>query len=75
VLAGIGALLVAVDFAAVYQFGGLSAHIDGNTYSAGIPPRALAVWASVSALVIVPIRAALGPAWEQIRAVILTGIP
>ena len=72
VLAGIGALLVAVDFAAVYQFGGLSARVDGNTYSAGASPRALAVWALVSALVIVPIGAALGPAWGQIRAAILT---
>lgn len=45
------------------------------TPSLGVSPRALAVWALVSALVIVPIGAALGPAWEQIRAVILTGSP
>ncbi|MCP4536756.1 MAG: PrsW family intramembrane metalloprotease [Chloroflexi bacterium] len=40
-----------------------------------VSPRALAVWALVSALVIVPIGAALGPAWEQIRAVILMQVP
>ncbi|MEE8392204.1 MAG: PrsW family glutamic-type intramembrane protease [Anaerolineae bacterium] len=43
--------------------------------SPGISPRALAVWALVSALVIVPIGAAMGPAWEQIQAVILAGPP
>jgi RsiW-degrading membrane proteinase PrsW (M82 family) len=39
-----------------------------------VSPRALAVWALASALVIVPIGAALGPAWEQIQVVILTGV-
>ncbi len=32
VLTAIGALMVAVDFAAVYQFGGLSERFDGNAY-------------------------------------------
>jgi len=35
VFAGIGALLVAVDFAAVYQFGDLSASVDGRVYWLG----------------------------------------
>jgi RsiW-degrading membrane proteinase PrsW (M82 family) len=41
----------------------------------GISPRALAIWAFACALVIIPIGAALGPAWDQIRAVVLTGPP
>ena len=32
VLAGIGALLLAVDFAAVYQFGGLAGRLDATAY-------------------------------------------
>ena len=32
VLTGIGALMVAVDFAAVYQFGGLAERFNGNAY-------------------------------------------
>jgi hypothetical protein len=35
VLSGIGALLVAVDFAAVYQFGGLAGRVDLTTYWLG----------------------------------------
>ena len=35
VLTGIGALLVAVDFAAVYQFGGLEERLNGNAYWLG----------------------------------------
>ncbi len=37
--------------------------------------RAVAAWACACALVIIPIGAALGPAWKQIQAVILTGPP
>jgi hypothetical protein len=39
----------------------------------GISPHALAKWALACALVIIPIGAALGPAWSQIQAVILAG--
>ena len=35
-----------------------------------VSPRALAGWAFACALVIVPVGAALGRAWEQIRAVV-----
>jgi hypothetical protein len=35
VLSGIGALLVAIDFAAVYQFGGLEGRVDLTTYWLG----------------------------------------
>ena len=45
------------------------------TPSPAISPRALAVWALACALVIIPIGAALGPAWEQIRSIILAGSP
>ncbi len=38
-----------------------------------ISPRALALWGFACVLVILPIGAALGPAWHQIRAVIFSG--
>jgi RsiW-degrading membrane proteinase PrsW (M82 family) len=38
-----------------------------------ISPRALAFWGLVCALIIIPIGAALGPAWDQIREVLLFG--
>jgi len=38
-----------------------------------VSSRALAAWAFACALIIVPIGAALGPAWSQIQAVILAG--
>ncbi len=37
---------------------------------ARVPPRALAIWAFAALLVIVPLGAALGRAWPQIRAVL-----
>jgi hypothetical protein len=37
----------------------------------GVSSRALAVWALASALVIIPIGAALGPAWRQIQGILL----
>ncbi len=39
-----------------------------------ISPRALALWGLACVLVIVPIGAALGPAWHQIRAVVFGGL-
>ena len=36
--------------------------------------RALAAWALGCVLVLVPIGAALGPAWEEIRGVVLAGL-
>jgi hypothetical protein len=45
VLTGIGALLVAADFAAVYQFGGLSELVDGNLYWLGASLFCTAVYA------------------------------
>jgi ABC-type Fe3+ transport system permease subunit len=36
-----------------------------------VSPRAVAVWAMATALVIVPIGAALAPAWQGIRDVLL----
>ena len=41
---------------------------------ATVTPRGLAVWALTCVLVIVPIGAALGPTWSQIRAVVLAGV-
>ena len=41
---------------------------------ATVTPRGLAVWALTCVLVIVPIGAALGPTWPQIRAVVLAGL-
>jgi hypothetical protein len=38
-----------------------------------VSPRALAAWAFGCALIVVPIDAALGPAWDQVRAVVLAG--
>jgi RsiW-degrading membrane proteinase PrsW (M82 family) len=38
-----------------------------------ISPRALAFWGFVCALIIIPIGAALGPAWDQIRQVLNIG--
>jgi len=40
---------------------------------AAVTPRALAVWAGACLLVIVPVGAALGPAWRQIQAVLFGG--
>ena len=39
-----------------------------------ISPRRLAIWALVAALVIIPIGAALGPAWTAIKEIILAGV-
>ena len=39
-----------------------------------ISPRRVAVWAFICALVLIPIGAALGPAWPEIKALILEGI-
>ena len=36
VLTGIGAILVAVDFAAIYQFGGIAERVHGPTYWLGV---------------------------------------
>lgn len=58
-------------------------HIVGE-FAQGVEPdvtptvvsaRALAGWALACVLVIVPIGAALGPAWGQIREIFLTGAP
>lgn len=38
-----------------------------------VSPRVLAAWAFACALIVIPIGAALGPAWDQIRAVVLAG--
>jgi hypothetical protein len=38
-----------------------------------VSPRAVAVWAFASVLIIVPVGAALGQAWDAIRAVVLGG--
>jgi hypothetical protein len=51
----------------------LSQGVEPDLAPAIISPRALAVWSFACALVIVPIGAALGPAWSQIQAVILAG--
>ena len=41
--------------------------------AAMVTPRALAAWAGACLLVVVPIGAALGPAWRQIQAVLFPG--
>ena len=41
----------------------------------GISPRAVAIWAFVCVMAIVPIGAMMGPAWKQIQAIILAGPP
>jgi len=38
-----------------------------------ISPRALAFWGLACALIVIPIGAALGPAWDQIREVLIFG--
>jgi hypothetical protein len=53
---------------------GLAQGIEPDLAPASVSPRALAIWAFACALVIVPIGAALGPAWGQIQAVILAGV-
>jgi hypothetical protein len=51
----------------------LSQGAEPDLSPAIVSPRSLAVWAFACALVIVPIGAALGPAWSQIQAIILAG--
>ncbi|HSO14069.1 MAG TPA: hypothetical protein VLT51_16960 [Anaerolineales bacterium] len=45
VLTGIGAILVAVDFAAIYQFGGLAEQINGPAYWLGVSLFCTALYA------------------------------
>jgi RsiW-degrading membrane proteinase PrsW (M82 family) len=52
---------------------GMAQGIEPDFTPAVISQRALAGWAFASALVIVPIGAALGGAWDQIAAVMLSG--
>jgi len=52
---------------------GMAQGIEPDFTPAVISQRALAGWAFASALVIVPIGAALGGAWDQIVAVMLSG--
>lgn len=53
--------------------GGLAQGIEPDLSPARVSSRALAGWAFVCALVIVPVGAALGGAWPQIMAVVLAG--
>ena len=59
------------------QVGASQAAVDQVVAEEGLSPgvsvRTVAVWAFVCALVIVPIGAALGPAWQQVQAILLTG--
>jgi formylglycine-generating enzyme required for sulfatase activity/RsiW-degrading membrane proteinase PrsW (M82 family) len=54
---------------------GLAEGIEPDLAPSVVTRRALAGWASACALVIIPIGAALGPAWGQIQAVVLAGPP
>ncbi len=52
---------------------GMAGGVEPDITPETVSPRVLAGWAFASALVIVPIGAALGPAWDQIVAVLLAG--
>lgn len=51
----------------------LSQESEAELAPARISPRALAIWAFICVMFIVPIGAALGPAWQDLKAVFLTG--
>jgi hypothetical protein len=51
----------------------LSEGVAADTVSSLVSRRALAGWAVACVLVIVPIGAALGPAWDEIRLVVFGG--
>lgn len=53
--------------------GGLALGVEPDLTPITISQRALAGWAFACALVIIPIGAALGPAWNQIAAIVMTG--
>jgi len=53
----------------------LALEIEPDLAPTFVSPRALAAWAFACALVIIPIGAALGPAWGPIQTVVLAGPP
>ena len=53
---------------------GMAQDVAPDLTPKSISPRALAIWGSACLMVIVPIGAALNPAWDQIKDVIL-GVP
>jgi RsiW-degrading membrane proteinase PrsW (M82 family) len=52
---------------------GLAEELEPALVSVAISPRALALWGLACALIIIPIGAALGPAWRDIQSVLLPG--
>lgn len=52
---------------------GLAGHEAPEVAPGRLSSRSLATWAVACTLVLVPIGAILGPAWAQIRAVVLPG--
>ena len=71
-------VLVVLSLALWYLLYRLVSSLGQNKQPAVAPtvvtPRGVALWALGCALVIVPIGAALGPTWPQIRAVVLAGL-
>jgi RsiW-degrading membrane proteinase PrsW (M82 family) len=69
--------LVALSIGLWWYLGRLAAGLgrerEPEPAPAAVAPRALAVWAGACLLVIVPIGAALGPAWREIQAVLFPG--
>jgi hypothetical protein len=55
------------------QTASLGSAAEAPLEPAMVSPRALAAWALACLLVVVPIGAALGPAWRQIQAVLFPG--
>lgn len=53
--------------------GGMAQEVKPELVPVRISPRTLAMWGLVCGLIIIPIGAALGPAWRDIQAVLLPG--